>query len=493
MDEIAVVEMERQEKTKDVHSKSKGFDIYSNTTIIIFLALSLVTLLILFDFQALHTPISSTSLKSWSVQKWEKLCKTNYDSGNYSSKLNEMTSKLRDSVTFLPLKDWRFKPREGHTWFMSTIEDTIEDDEVEYLYFPSEASKGRILCLSARDRRDGGNNFYGLAWPESLPANATFMNGLTYVSDTYYDYNNLFHAVTAMLPFVGWYKRKGCEKPSRWVLFHWGELRTGMVTWLQKLMEATYEDDLKLETFETGNGLLCFEKTVVMRHNMGRMGQEKKREAYDLMRCKARAFCNVSQPEKVLSINGKLIPVIRLTLLMRKGPRSFKNESVVIQIFQSECEKVEGCKLTAVHSEDLSFCDQVSLMSSTDIVASPHGAQLTNQVLMDRGSSVMEFFPRGWKELAGVGQFAHHWVASASGMRHEGAWWDQQGDNICPPAESDRCFKYFKGAQVGHNETYFAEWSRRVINQVKTDKLDQVIKSLATTESPINSNICSCG
>ncbi|KAI3885952.1 hypothetical protein MKW92_007791 [Papaver armeniacum] len=432
MDEIAVVEMERQEKTKDVHSKSKGFDIYSNTTIIIFLALSLVTLLILLIFklyihQSLLLPSSHGQSKN---------------GRNY----------------------------EGHTWFMSTIEDTIEDDEVEYLYFPSEASKGRILCLSARDRRDGGNNFYGLAWPESLPDNATFMNGLTYVSDTYYDYNNLFH-------------EKGCEKPSRWVLFHWGELRTGMVTWLQKLMEATYEDDLKLETFETGNGLLCFEKTVVMRHNMGRMGQEKKREAYDLMRCKARAFCNVSQPEKVLSINGKLIPVIRLTLLMRKGPRSFKNESVVIQIFQSECEKIEGCKLTAVHSEDLSFCDQVSLMSSTDIVASPHGAQLTNQVLMDRG----------WKELAGVGQFAHHWVASASGMRHEGAWWDQQGDNICPPAESDRCFKYFKGAQVGHNETYFAEWSRRVINQVKTDKLEQVIKSLGTTESPINSNICSCG
>ncbi|RZC64344.1 hypothetical protein C5167_008038 [Papaver somniferum] len=456
MDEIAVVEMERQDKTKDLHCKSKGFDIYSNTTIIIFLALSLVTLLILFDFQALHTPISSSSLKSWSFQKWETLCKSNYNSGNYSSKLNEMTSKLRDSVTFLPLKDWRFKPREGHTWFMSTIEDIIEDDEVEYLYFPSEVSKGRILCLSARDRRDGGNNFYGLAWPESLPANATFMEGLTYVSDTYYDYNNLFHGHAT---FCG-----------------------------VKLMEATYEDDLKLETFERGNGLLCFEKAVVMRHNMGRMGQEKKREAYDLMRCKARAFCNVSQPEKVLNINGKMIPVIRLTLLMRKGPRSFKNESVVIQIFQRECEKVEGCKLTAVHSEDLSFCDQVSLMSSTDIVASPHGAQLTNQVLMDRGSSVMEFFPRGWKELAGVGQFAHHWVASASGMRHEGAWWDQQGDNICPPAESDRCFKYFKGAQVGHNETYFAEWSRRVINQVKTDKLDQ-----GSTESPINSNICSCG
>ncbi|KAI3929040.1 hypothetical protein MKX01_029569 [Papaver californicum] len=83
----------------------------------------------------------------------------------------------------------------------------------------------------------------------------------------------------------------------------------------------------------------------MMRHNMGRMRQKKKHEAYDLMRCKARAL---------------------------------------------------------YHSEDLSFCDQVSLMSSTDIVASPHGAQLTNQVLMDRGSSVMELFPRGLTGVANM-------------------------------------------------------------------------------------------
>ncbi|KAI3974335.1 hypothetical protein MKX01_031004 [Papaver californicum] len=147
------------------------------------------------------------------------------------------------------------------------------------------------------------------------------------------------------------------------------------------------------------------------------------------MRCKARAFCNVRQTEKVLNVNGNLTPVISLTLLMREGARSFKKESIVIQTFQRECEKVEECKLTTDHSEDLSFCDQVSLMNSTDIVASPHGAQLTNQVLMDRGSSVMALFPRG---LTGVGQYAHYWVASASGMRHEGAWRDRQGDNVCP-------------------------------------------------------------
>lgn len=61
-------------------------------------------------------------------------------------------------------------------------------------------------------------------------------------------------------------------------------------------------------------------------------------------------------------------------------------------------------------------------MTNTDVVASPHGAQLTNMLFMDRNSSVMEFFPKGWFELAGIGQYAHHWMADQSGMNHQGSW-----------------------------------------------------------------------
>ncbi|KAK3231002.1 hypothetical protein Dsin_002883 [Dipteronia sinensis] len=80
---------------------------------------------------------------------------------------------------------------------------------------------------------------------------------------------------------------------------------------------------------------------------------------------------------------------------MRRGSRSFKNPTAVIQIFAKECARVEGCILNVSQSEDLHFCDQVRVMTNTDVLASPHGAQLTNMLFMDQNSSVMEFFPRG--------------------------------------------------------------------------------------------------
>ncbi|KAK7368829.1 hypothetical protein VNO80_10860 [Phaseolus coccineus] len=39
--------------------------------------------------------------------------------------------------------------------------------------------------------------------------------------------------------------------------------------------------------------------------------------------------------------------------------------------------------------------------------------------LMERNSGVMEFFPKGWLKLAGVGQYVYHLVASWSGMKHQ--------------------------------------------------------------------------
>ncbi|KAF5182184.1 transmembrane protein [Thalictrum thalictroides] len=147
-----------------------------------------------------------------------------------------MATKLRGSITFLPLKDLRYAKTvmDGNTWFMNSLSDIYEEDEVEHLYFPSEASKGRLLCISGRNSHNGGKNLYALAWRDSLPNNARIMGGLTFMSDTYYDYNNLWHGLSAVAPFVGWYQRKGCEKPSRWVLYHRGELRTSWKPPLQK-------------------------------------------------------------------------------------------------------------------------------------------------------------------------------------------------------------------------------------------------------------------
>ena len=125
-------------------------------------------------------------------------------------------------------------------------------------------------------------------------------------------------------------------------------------------------------------------------------------------------------------------------------------------------------------------------MSSTDILVSPHGAQLTNMFLMDRNSSVMEFFPKGWLKLAGVGQYVYQWIASWSGMRHQGAWRDPDGE-ACPYSEDDRrCMSVFKNGRIGYNETYFTEWARSVLTEVKMRKMEEASKESATFSG------CSC-
>ncbi|XWS68248.1 hypothetical protein CRYUN_Cryun04dG0074400 [Craigia yunnanensis] len=439
-----------------------------------------VTLLILLQIQSLHRrPVSPSPSPSWSLlQQWQKLVLNKTVAlPNCTQDLESITQKLHDSVTFLPLKDLRYanRPLEGHTWFMSSMYDTREEGEVQHQQFPSESSKGRLLCLKGRDIHDGSWNYYALAWPEALPSNATLMKGLTFVAYNHYNYDNIWHGLSAVVPFAAWHRKNGCEIPTRWILYHWGELRFKMGTWLNTLMEATFGQAPYIEGFneiKDDDQPVCFEKAVVMRHNEGGMSGERRKEVYDLIRCKARVYCNVSLERR----GDQKTPDIGMTLLMRTGPRSFRNETAVIGIFKKECKKVQGCRLMVAYSNNLTFCEQVKLMSLTDILISPHGAQLTNMFLMDRNSSVMEFFPKGWLKLAGVGQYVYHWMASWSGMRHRGAWRDPDGEN-CPYSDDDpRCMSLYKSGRIGYNETHFADWARNVLNEVQTKKSEEASK-----------------
>ncbi|XP_057248287.1 uncharacterized protein LOC104905050 [Beta vulgaris subsp. vulgaris] len=409
-----------------------------------------------------------------------------------------MAEKLRDAVTFLPLKDLRYAStaHQGHTWFMSSMNDTHEEGEVQYQKFPSNDSKGRILCIKGNDVHDGSWNYYALAWPEALPYNATFKKGLTFVSYNHYDYNNIWHCLSAVYPFVAWHLKNGCKLPSRWILYHWGELRTKMSLWPSLLLQSTFSGPLNIDgsyfriyindaMYDRFEGVeeehpICFEEAVVMRHNEGGMSRQRRMETYDLIRCKARTFCNVSLNRKVNDIG--------MTLFMRTGPRSFKNDAAVIDIFKNECHKINKCRLLVAYSNNLTFCQQVKLMSSTDILVSPHGAQLTNMFLMDRNSSVMEFFPKGWLKLAGVGQYVYHWLASWSGMIHQGAYRDTNGDNCPYPEDDRRCMSIFKSGQIGVNHTYFRDWAKYVLNEVQIRKINE-----ANSNKSLESKTISCG
>ncbi|KAL0909067.1 hypothetical protein M5K25_023590 [Dendrobium thyrsiflorum] len=375
------------------------------------------------------------------------------------------------SITFLPLKDLNFAstPMDGNTWFMSSLNDTFEDGEAEHLLFPSPSSHHNLLCLSGRDRSNGTKNSYALAPRHSLPNGAMFFKGLTFISDSYYDYENLWHGLAAMVPFMAWHSTKGCEKPERWLLYHWGELRVGMSPWVKMLVEAVMMgekvmiEDLK----ETGGGSFCFERAVVFRHNEGEMRMERKKMVYDMMRCKARAFCRLG------SGGGEGDGMVRVTLLMRNGARSFKDERTVVKIFDRECGKVEGCRLKVIRPNNLTFCDQVKLMTETDILASPHGAQLTNMLFMNKNSGVMEFFPKGWKEFAGVGQYVFRWIANAAGIKHLGPWHDSNGDDQCPYNDNSKCFGFYKNGRIGHDEAYFTDWTAKVLREMRDYKLTE--------------------
>lgn len=181
-----------------------------------------------------------------------------------------------------------------------------------------------------------------------------------------------------------------------------------MGTWLSLVVKAMFGEPLNIETFDVlgeshDDHAFCFEKAVVMRHNEGGMSRERRLEVYDLLRCKARVYCNVSlkgslicmsccsifvhvqhvkygnsasspRPRVVVfadfaptgrlsEVNEHGLPIIRLTMFMRTGPRSFKNQSAVIGIFDRACREVEGCQMMVAYANNLTFCQQVSALS----------------------------------------------------------------------------------------------------------------------------------
>ncbi|CAB4289681.1 unnamed protein product [Prunus armeniaca] len=405
------------------------------------------TLFVILHIQTLQTDQNPTS-SSWSLKhQWQRVTNTTTTT---TTTIATMAEKLRQAVTFLPLKDLRYTgpaALEGHTWFMSSMFDTQDEEGgVQYQQFPSPSSHGRLLCLKGRDNHDGSWNSYALAFPEALPHNTTLMKGLTFVSYNHYIYDNIWHALSAVVPFISWHIKSSCAVPDRWVLYYWGEIRARMGVWLGSLMEATFSEAPRVEVFddvEEGRAV-CFEKAVVMRHNEGGMSREKKLEVYDLLRCKARLYCNVSLDEENYKSTHSVTKRIGVTLFMRTGPRSFKNETAVIGIFERECAKVDGCRLMVAYSNNLTFCDQ-----------------LTNMFFMNRNSSVMEFFPKG--------------------MRHKGAWHDPDGDTRQYGEDDHRFMSIYKDGKIGHNETYFAEWTRNVIDEVKTRKIEEAKMALDVT------------
>ncbi|KAL6647538.1 hypothetical protein ACP70R_014975 [Stipagrostis hirtigluma subsp. patula] len=375
--------------------------------------------------------------------------------------VDDLVGRLRASVTFLPLQDARAR---AGARFISALNDTSEPEgEAKNLVLPSPASSGRVLCVSAPPRSDAA---YALAWRDALPRGAALRPGLAFVSEMSYDYRNLWHGLLRARPVRVVARQERVRGAAGAV----GAATTGA--------------EMVVETFGEP-GPVCFEEAVVFRRQMEGLSRERLRGAFDFMRCKARAHCGVADVS-----GGGDPPAMRVTLLFRTGARAFKDEAAVERVFQRECARVAGCTLTAAHIGNLTFCDQVRLLSATDVLISPHGAQMTNMLFMERNSSVMEFYPLGWRQRAGGGQFVYRWMADRAGMRHEGSWWDPHGEP-CPDGNPD-VLSCYKSRQIGLDEAYFAQWAARVFAAAKERKTSRGVVSLPVEQQRREPAACEC-
>ncbi|GLJ18076.1 hypothetical protein SUGI_0319080 [Cryptomeria japonica] len=388
-----------------------------------------------------------------------------------------MGDHLRQSVEFFPLKNPNVNPKTepDRTWFMSTLRGKEENGDPEHFYFPSEASNGRVLCINGTDMSAS----YGFAWPKYLPMNSTLLPGLTFIADSNWDYNNPWHSMMNLVAHEAWRIENQCRTAKRFVLYQQGHLVKKMGSWVSNFMEAVLKHQVKPDELEYGGGIVCFEEAVIYRRSLGHMSLEKRLAMFDMIRCKTRKFCHVSEVQRI--VDG--IRTINLTLLARTGPRSFKNESMVASVIAEECSKVAGCKFRLLHIDNLSFCQQVEVLSMTDILVTVHGAQLTNMMFMSNGSSVMEMFPKGWLERAGVGQYIYHWLASWTGMIHEGTYRDTEGPHCPTPKDPDQCFTFYKDMKVGYNQTYLAHWTSNVLAR---------FQNIASSKEELHPSMCTC-
>ncbi|KAL3682025.1 hypothetical protein R1sor_000047 [Riccia sorocarpa] len=404
------------------------------------------------------------------------------------SKILRLGQMLRKSIHFMELKDTRKSgrfdnnPWDSDPWFMSSVMVRNQRKGFpEELHFPSDLSQGRLLCFLGNSTNDGTKNKYGFAYKEYLPRGSTLLPGVTLVADNDWDYINIWHGMSAVVNFISIRTRESCVVPERLLLFHWGEVVPSMASWVGDLLHASFGKQLELEKLERGaDGPVCLERAIVSRSGLGGMSVPNMNVLFETIRCRTYKFCGLEMSE----ISTRR--TIHITLLLRTGGRALKNATAVKELMDRQCQKLDFCTFEVTYISNLTFCEQVALMSRTDVLVSTHGAQMTNMMFMPKGSYVMEMMPKGWLEFAGAGQDIYSWLAEWSNLNHGGVWRDTEGPD-CPyeTSETLKCFLFFKDRTVGHNETHLAEWMTATLEKAKLSRQKEVeVNENGTSVSP---------
>jgi hypothetical protein len=271
--------------------------------------------------------------------------------------------------SFLPLKDIKqpVTPENEGNWFMSSVVAKPGSGLGEILDFPSDDPEGRLLCLQGSANDDGSKNSYGFLHKKDLiKLGARFREGITLVVENYWNYDNPWHSMSAMLGFAFWRAEFGaCMVPERVVMYHLGEFQEKMGSWIANVMHATMGKSLKIDNLgNSGNepaargAPVCFERAVVQRRGLGGIPSDNLRDLFDMVRCKARKFCAIDTEENARNTGSTM--KVKVTLLTRTGARAFRNTSAVAAVVKGECAKVPECHFRVATMEGLSFCEQVS-------------------------------------------------------------------------------------------------------------------------------------
>ncbi|KAJ0989905.1 hypothetical protein J5N97_008261 [Dioscorea zingiberensis] len=162
---------------------------------------------------------------------------------------------------------------------MSTLTGKASNGMPEHFVFPSDQHpNNKILCISH------GNKSYAFA--STFPENTTLLKGLTFIADSFYDYENPWHGLNAVAGFFAWMRDNECKKPRRFLLFKNGEVVKRVGNWVYNLMKAGLGGEVvEVESLEGRDGeVVCFERAVVMRRGLGGMSGKMRNGLFEMLR-----------------------------------------------------------------------------------------------------------------------------------------------------------------------------------------------------------------
>lgn len=152
----------------------------------------------------------------------------------------------------------------------------------------------------------------------------------------------------------------------------------------------------------------------------------------NLILVEQKPYCEEYDPEVftglITHIKSKLNikkhnPVTQKLYISRKfaGRRTLSNEDAVVEVFKK-------FNYTILYAEELSFTNQVELFSEARVIASLHGAGLTNMMWMPPGGTVLELH-REIKKTSDHHSYVYYTLAAALSHRYFYQWCYQENNS----------------------------------------------------------------